>query len=88
MPGSVDDVDDREVLKHISQLVEEERELRANVQTGVGLDAAARDRMKELEIQLDQCWDLLRRRQDREEFGEDPNVEEVRPASVVEGYRQ
>jgi hypothetical protein len=81
-------VEDREVLQHISKLVEEERELRANVKSGVGLDTPGRERMKQLEVELDQCWDLLRRRQDREEFGEDPDVEEVRPASIVENYRQ
>jgi hypothetical protein len=81
-------VEDREVLQHISKLVEEERELRANAKSGVGLDVPSRERMTQLEIELDQCWDLLRRRQDREEFGEDPDVEEVRPASIVENYRQ
>jgi hypothetical protein len=81
-------VDDHEVLSYISKLVEEERELRANVKPGVGLAEPGRTRMRELEVQLDQCWDLLRRRKDREEYGENPDLEEVRPADVVENYKQ
>lgn len=79
-------MDDRDVLHQISELVEEERKLRSGANSG--LDEPGRARMRELEVQLDQCWDLLRRREGREEFGEDPDTEEVRPASVVEGYKQ
>jgi hypothetical protein len=79
-------MDDREVLHHISELVEEEKKLRASAPSGLGTEA--RERIKELEVQLDQLWDLLRRREGREEFGGDPDNEEIRPASVVEGYKQ
>jgi hypothetical protein len=41
-----------------------------------------------IQVQLDQCWDLLRQRDARREFGDDPNVATVRPASVVERYKQ
>ena len=44
--------------------------------------------MKKLEVALDQCWDLLRQRRARREFGEDPSTAEVRPPDVVEQYRQ
>lgn len=81
-------MEDRDVLKHISELVEEEHELRSHVKAGIGLDEPGRERMRKLEIELDQCWDLLRRRQDREEYGQDPNLEQVRPADVVENYKQ
>ena len=81
-------MDDHEVLSYISELGEEERELRSNVKTGVGLAEPGKTRMRELEVQLDQCWDLLRRRKDREEYGEDPDLEQVRPADVVENYKQ
>ena len=33
----------------------------------------------EIEIALDQCWDLLRQRRARREFGEDPDAAAVRP---------
>jgi hypothetical protein len=80
-------MDDEEVLTHISRLVGEENKLRTGAKSG-GLDDAAHERMRQLEVQLDQCWDLLRRRQAREEFGQDPNLEREQPPSVVENYRQ
>ncbi len=81
-------MNDQEVLEHITKLVDEEHGLRAKVGTGVALDDTARERMQQIEVQLDQCWDLLRRREAREEFGQDPDTEHVQPANVVENYRQ
>ncbi|GGW59752.1 DUF2630 family protein [Streptomyces galilaeus] len=43
--------------------------------------------LRELESALDQCWDLLRRRRAKSEFGENPDDARVRSASQVEGYR-
>jgi hypothetical protein len=77
-------MDDQDVLNQIRSLVEEEHSLR----TGSRLDEAGQERMRNLEVQLDQCWDLLRRREAREEFGQDPNTESVQPAAVVEKYVQ
>jgi len=77
-------MDDQEVLNHIRSLVEEEHALR----TGSGLDSAGQERMRDLEVQLDRCWDLLRRREAREEFGQDPNTESVQSETVVEKYLQ
>jgi hypothetical protein len=39
-----------------------------------------------LEIQLDQCWDLLRQRRALRETGQDPDQAGVRPPDQVEGY--
>ena len=72
---------DDDLLARISALVAEEHHL-----SGSGADAAARRR--ELEEQLDQCWDLLRQRQAKREFGEDPNQAQARPISEVEHYQQ
>jgi hypothetical protein len=47
-----------------------------------------RARLRQLEIQLDQCWDLLRQRRARSEFGEDPDDAKARPPEVVERYLQ
>ncbi|HVB06836.1 MAG TPA: DUF2630 family protein [Acidimicrobiales bacterium] len=80
-------MDDHDVVQHITELVAEEHELRSHA-TGHRLGDEERERIAALEVQLDQCWDLLRRRQAREEFGQDPNAEEERPAEVVEHYRQ
>jgi hypothetical protein len=44
--------------------------------------------LKKIQVELDQCWDLLRQRRAKREFGEDPNEAHVRPASVVEKYEQ
>jgi hypothetical protein len=81
-------MDDAEVVRHISQLVEEEHELRGRAATSGGLDAAGRERITALEVQLDQYWDLLRRRQAREQYGQDPDQEHERSADEVEHYRQ
>ena len=46
------------------------------------------DRLRDIEVELDQCWDLLRQRRARREHGQDPGESEVRPPSTVENYRQ
>jgi len=35
---------------------------------------------------LDQCWDLLRQRRAKREFGLDPDEARVRDEKTVEGY--
>jgi Protein of unknown function (DUF2630) len=45
-------------------------------------------RLEAIKIELDQCWDLLRQRDARREFGQDPNEAKVRPPFVVERYEQ
>jgi Protein of unknown function (DUF2630) len=77
-------MDDQDVLNQIRTLVEEEHALR----TGSPLDEAKRERMRDLEVQLDRCWDLLRRREAREEFGQNPDTESAQPEAVVEKYLQ
>jgi hypothetical protein len=44
--------------------------------------------MVTLEVQLDQYWDLLRRRYAREQYGQNPDEESPRDPSVVERYEQ
>jgi hypothetical protein len=78
---------DRDILGHINELVDEEQRLREQ-RVGHGLDAAAGARLKVVEEQLDQCWDLLRQRRANEEFGRDPNATSSRPVDVVENYEQ
>jgi hypothetical protein len=81
-------MDDKDILRHISELVAEEKDLRSRAGGGSRLSEDDRERIKHLETQLDQCWDLLRQRQAREEFGDDPDLVHERPADVVEHYRQ
>lgn len=75
---------DDSILKKIEGLVHEEQHL-----YGKG-DLADHDqvRLEAIKIELDQCWDLLRQRDARREFGQDPNEAKVRPPSVVERYKQ
>ncbi|MGH9119931.1 MAG: DUF2630 family protein [Acidimicrobiales bacterium] len=75
-------MDDEQILGTIEKLVDEEHELRRR---GEGIDPA---RLRRLEETLDQCWDLLRQRRARREYGENPEDAAVRPPSTVEGYRQ
>ena len=75
---------DRPVVKHIERIVKEEHEL-----YGQGkLSDADRQRLRKLEVELDQCWDLLRQRRARREFGGDPDQARVRPPEIVENYEQ
>ena len=69
------------VLERISALVAEEHELRDEHE----VDAT---RLRALEEELDQCWDLLRQRRARREFDQDPGEAHARSTSVVEGYQQ
>lgn len=74
--------DDRQILRHIEHLVAEEHQL----QQAATLPNAERDRLKHLRVELDQCWDLLRQRRAKREFGQDPGDAAVRAPGVVEGY--
>ena len=82
-------MDDQDVLSRIKGLMDEESQLRAGQgEGGHPLRPAERDRLRLLEEQLDQCWDLLRQRRAREEFGQNPDTATARPADTVEGYSQ
>jgi hypothetical protein len=78
-------VDDKTILERIHGLVEEEHQLRSS---SGSLDGDARRRLDTLERELDQCWDLLRQRRAREEFGENPDDARTRPVDEVESYLQ
>jgi hypothetical protein len=75
--------DDVELHEQINALVAEEHELRAGPAS-----AESRDRLTHLQRQLDQAWDLLRRRQAARESGGDPTDVTAQPESTVEGYLQ
>ena len=75
---------DQPVLGHITKLVEEEHKLYSQEKLG----QEDRTRLAKIEVELDQCWDLLRQRRARREFGQDPNDAQVRKPGVVEHYEQ
>jgi hypothetical protein len=79
---------ERSILNHIDELVAEEHDLRSRHRGGEGLTDAERERMAELEVQLDQAWDLLRQRRARAEYGDDPEHVTERPPDEVETYLQ
>lgn len=74
-------------MGRIQDLVDEERSLR-NKHVGKALDGQERSRLAEIEIELDQCWDLLNQRRALGEFGMDPGQATTRDEEVVEGYQQ
>ncbi|MFG2587706.1 DUF2630 family protein [Streptomyces sp. NBC_01166] len=78
---------EQDIFENIDGLITEERALRARSTAELGLSAEERSRLREVEVQLDQCWDLLRQRRALSEFGEDPSEARVRPADEVEGYQ-
>ena len=78
--------DDKSLFTRIDELVAEEHELRTKHAAGEIDDGDEKARLRNLEVELDQCWDLLRQRRAKREYGEDPESAEARTADVVEGY--
>jgi hypothetical protein len=81
-------MDDKEILARIDGLIETEHELRSQLASGQLSSEQERERLRSAEEALDQCWDLLRQRRARREFGENPDDAAARPAAEVEGYQQ
>jgi hypothetical protein len=80
-------MNDPNILKHIEELVSEEHQLTQQSHIG-GLSEEERQRMHQLEISLDQCWDLLRQRRALRDAGADPDQAQARDADTVERYQQ
>jgi hypothetical protein len=78
--------DDKTLFHRIDELVAEEHELRTKHAAGQIADQDEHARLRALEVELDQCWDLLRQRRAKREFGENPDDAQARPAGTVEGY--
>ncbi|MHB8439390.1 MAG: DUF2630 family protein [Acidimicrobiales bacterium] len=80
-------MDDQEIVTQIGKLSDEEHRLE-RAHEGDPLSDEELERLRTIEVALDQCWDLLRQRRARRAVGEDPDGAGVRPASLVEGYKQ
>jgi hypothetical protein len=80
-------MEDQDVREWIRKLVDEEHELFRQVAQG-GATQAKRERRRELEEYLDQCWDLLRQRRAKRIAGLDPEAASVREVAMVERYEQ
>lgn len=79
--------DEKSIMAHIHDLVAEEHDLRSR-HVGDGLTDDERERMRQIEIELDQTWDLLRQRRARAQYGDDPDNAQTRDAAEVETYLQ
>jgi Protein of unknown function (DUF2630) len=82
---------DESIAARIDELVAEEKELQAREQADRDDEEsleADRQRLHAVEVELDRCWDLLRQRRAKEEFGQDPDDAEARSAGTVENYEQ
>jgi Protein of unknown function (DUF2630) len=80
-------MDDPQIHGTIEQLVAEEHELWERESAGTSTESD-RQRLQDLRISLDQCWDLLRQRRALREAGRDPDDAGVRRSEVVENYEQ
>ena len=74
-------MDDNTVLNRIHGLVDEEHKLRQQLSKGEISSDEEHARLKALEVDLDQCWDLLRRREALRAVGNNPD--EARPAPIT-----
>jgi Protein of unknown function (DUF2630) len=81
-------MDDKQILTTIGDLIDTEHKLRQQLASGELSSAEEHEELRSTEQALDQCWDLLRQRRARREFGENPEDSAVRPVSEVENYRQ
>jgi hypothetical protein len=80
-------MNDAEIVEQIDKLVEQEHQLERD-HGERELSEEERARLGRIEVQLDQCWDLLRQRRARRHAGKDPAEAEVRSGDVVEHYQQ
>ncbi|MCU1641856.1 MULTISPECIES: DUF2630 family protein [unclassified Nocardia] len=79
---------EQDILARIKTLVDQEHELRSQSSQGEIDPETERRQLAELEVMLDQCWDLLRQRRARLDQGRNPNEAQPNSAHQVEGYLQ
>jgi predicted nuclease with TOPRIM domain len=78
--------EDVEIRHHISELVDLERSLRERLSAGEITTDEEHERLRQVEVELDQCSDLLRQRQALRDSGGDPDTAAPRAERTVEGY--
>jgi hypothetical protein len=78
-------MDDKDVMARINEIAHEEHELWEREGRGE-ITAAEQERLEDLGVTLDQCWDLLHQRRARRAAGQDPDQATVRDPRTVEGY--
>lgn len=75
---------DQEVIERIEQLAHEEHTLFEKESRGEA-SARERSRLREIQANLDQCYDLLRQRRARRAAGLDPDDAAPSDETTVEG---
>jgi hypothetical protein len=80
-------MNDDDILERITSLVDEEHRLERDNPVNPPTEEE-QQRLRQLEVRLDQCWDLLRQRRARRAAGLDPDGATVRDPDTVEGYQQ
>jgi hypothetical protein len=80
-------MNDDQFITRIGELVDEEHALERAIQAE-GATEETDQRLRQLEVALDQCWDLLRQRRARRSTGENPDEANVRDPEIVEHYQQ
>ena len=81
-------MDEKQILTQINDLVDREHQLRSQVQGGDLTTGDEHAQLAAIEGALDQCWDLLRQRRAKREFGQNVDEATVRPVDEVEKYLQ
>jgi hypothetical protein len=81
-------VGDDTIQARITDLVERERQLRRGLAEGLLSEGEEHEELNAAEEELDQCWDLLRQRRAKREFGSDADEAQARSVSTVEHYWQ
>lgn len=80
-------MDDQDIVARITELAAEEQRLE-EAHVGEGLSDDELKRKRDLEVTLDQLWDMLRQRRAKRRAGQDPDEATERSVGTVEGYLQ
>jgi flagellar biosynthesis/type III secretory pathway chaperone len=75
---------DASVVHHIKGLIDEEGTLYSKSH----LTEEEVQRLHQMKVELDQCWDFLQQRRALRDAGQNPDQAKVRPPDVVERYLQ
>ncbi|WP_238007588.1 DUF2630 family protein [Dactylosporangium sp. AC04546] len=81
-------MDEKTLVHQISTLVDDEHKLRTQLQQGKITEQEEHDRLRAIEEQLDQLWDLMRRRRAAKLQGVAPDEVEAHSIDEVEHYLQ
>ncbi|MBB5914597.1 hypothetical protein BJY24_003464 [Nocardia transvalensis] len=79
---------EQDILARIKDLVDREHQLRSKATSGALDPEHERAQLADLEVMLDQCWDLLRQRRASADRGDNPDEAQANSAKQVEGYLQ